>query len=140
MSPDPKDPTERLADIKNAAALLLKGGSLISEPCVQCGGVQVRFKETVTCVNCGIREKISKTEIVENRQDKVISITKPELMRTGLEPVAIIIQDKILDLAKEIKGENHLDAQEQKADVIERYLEILKKLRTLMEVRESPNG
>ena len=134
MSADPNDPTERLADIKNAAALILKGGSLISEPCVKCGGVQVKFKETVTCVNCGVRQKISKTEMVENRQDNVVSITKPELMRSGLKPVAIIIQDKILDLAHEIKGEKQLDAQEQKANLIERYLEILKKLRTLTEV------
>ena len=134
MSADHNDPTERLADIKNAAALILKGGSLISEPCAKCGGVQVKFKETVTCVNCGIRQKISKTEMVENRQDNVVSITKPELMRSGLKPVAIIIQDKILDLAQEIKGEKQLDAQEQKANLIERYLEILKKLRTLTEV------
>jgi UPF0148 protein len=134
MSADPNDPTERLADIKNAAALILKGGSLISEPCAKCGGVQVKFKETVTCVNCGVRQKISKTEMVENRQDNVVSITKPELMRSGLKPVAIIIQDKILDLAQEIKGEKQLDAQEQKANLIERYLEILKKLRTLTEV------
>jgi len=134
MSADPNDPTERLADIKNAAALLLKGGSLISEPCAKCGGVQVKFKETVTCVNCGVRQKISKTEMVENRQDNVVSITKPELMRSGLKPVAIIIQDKILDLAHEIKGEKRLDTQEQKANLIERYLEILKKLRTLTEV------
>jgi UPF0148 protein len=134
MSADPNDPTERLADIKNAAALILKGGSLISEPCVKCGGVQVKFKETVTCVNCGVRQKVSKTEMVQNRQDNVVSITKPELMRSGLKPVAIIIQDKILDLAHEIKGEKQLDAQEQKANLIERYLEILKKLRTLTEV------
>ena len=134
MSADPNDPTERLADIKNAAALILKGGSLISEPCVKCGGVQVKFKETVTCVNCGVMQKISKTEMVQNRQDNVVSITKPELMRSGLKPVAIIIQDKILDLAQEIKGEKQLDAQEQKANLIERYLEILKKLRTLTEV------
>ena len=72
--------------------------------------------------------------MVENRQDNGVSITKPELMRSGLKPVAIIIQDKILDLAQEIKGEKHLDAQEQKANLIERYLEILKKLRTLTEV------
>jgi UPF0148 protein len=134
MSADPNDPTERLADIKNAAALILKGGSLISEPCVKCGGVQVKFKETVTCVNCGVKQKISKTEMVQNRQDNVVSITKPELMRSGLKPVAIIIQDKILDLAQEIKGEKQLDAQEQRANLIERYLEILKKLRTLTEV------
>jgi UPF0148 protein len=134
MSADPNNPTERLADIKNAAALLLKGGSLISEPCSKCGGVQVKFKETVTCVNCGVRQKISRTEMVENKQDKVVSITQPELMRSGLKPVAIIIQDKIMDLALEIKGETHLDSQEQKANLIERYLEILKKLRTLTEV------
>ena len=120
--------------IRSAASALLRGGTLVSDPCSKCGGVQVKFKETVTCVNCGVRQKISKTEMVQNRQDNVVSITKPELMRSGLKPVAIIIQDKILDLAQEIKGEKQLDAQEQKANLIERYLEILKKLRTLTEV------
>ncbi|MGZ5550694.1 MAG: Sjogren's syndrome/scleroderma autoantigen 1 family protein, partial [Nitrososphaeraceae archaeon] len=32
-------------NIKSAADLLLKGGTLLSSSCAKCGGVQVRYKE-----------------------------------------------------------------------------------------------
>ncbi|HEY6885798.1 MAG TPA: Sjogren's syndrome/scleroderma autoantigen 1 family protein, partial [Nitrososphaeraceae archaeon] len=63
MSSESKDRVDKSADIKNAAALLLKGGSLLSEPCGRCGGLQVKFKEKTICVNCG------------NKQDTTIKST-----------------------------------------------------------------
>jgi uncharacterized Zn finger protein (UPF0148 family) len=41
------------AKLKEAASLLTKGGTLIDEPCDSCNGVQVRFRNKVTCINCG---------------------------------------------------------------------------------------
>ena len=32
---------------------MLKGGTLVSEPCEKCGGVQVRLADRVSCINCG---------------------------------------------------------------------------------------
>ena len=44
-------------NIKGAADLLLKGGTLLSTSCVKCGGVQVRYKEETVCVSCGRKIK-----------------------------------------------------------------------------------
>ena len=46
--------------IKNAAELLTRGASLINEACPKCRGVQVKFKEVITCINCGHEQKRSK--------------------------------------------------------------------------------
>lgn len=51
MSADDKDRDS--AKLKEAASLLTKGGTLIDEPCNLCNGVQVRFRNKVTCINCG---------------------------------------------------------------------------------------
>ena len=51
MSADDKDRDS--AKLKEAASLLTKGGTLIDEPCDLCKGVQVRFRNKVTCINCG---------------------------------------------------------------------------------------
>jgi uncharacterized Zn finger protein (UPF0148 family) len=51
MSADDKDRDS--AKLKEAASLLTKGGTLIDEPCDLCNGVQVRFRNKVTCINCG---------------------------------------------------------------------------------------
>jgi uncharacterized Zn finger protein (UPF0148 family) len=51
MSTDEKDRDS--SKLKEAASLLTKGGTLISEPCDLCSGVQVKFRNKVTCINCG---------------------------------------------------------------------------------------
>ena len=51
MSADDKDRDS--AKLKEAASLLTKGGTLTDEPCDLCNGVQVRFRNKVTCINCG---------------------------------------------------------------------------------------
>ena len=58
-------------NIKNAADLLLKGGTLLSSSCDNCGGVQIRFKENIVCVNCGRKVKeINSTQIEEAKIKK----------------------------------------------------------------------
>ncbi|MDQ3839258.1 MAG: hypothetical protein M3297_08320 [Thermoproteota archaeon] len=51
MSADDKERDS--SKLKEAASLLTKGGTLINEPCELCNGVQVRFRNNVTCINCG---------------------------------------------------------------------------------------
>src|SRR5918993_4179392 len=58
-------------NIKSAADLLLKGGTLLSNSCENCGGVQVRFKENIVCVSCGRKVKeISVTQMEEEQKKK----------------------------------------------------------------------
>ena len=37
--------------LKDAASLLLKGATLLNEPCPSCAGVQVRFQNKNICIN-----------------------------------------------------------------------------------------
>jgi UPF0148 protein len=129
MSAESKDVSDKSSDIKNAAALLLKGGSLISEPCSECGGVQVRFKENIICVNCRNKQSISKhfnSNTIQNKRPPVTPTS--ERVQVEIGPVRFIIQDKILMLASEIRDETDLAIQKQKADLMDTYLRILQKL------------
>jgi uncharacterized Zn finger protein (UPF0148 family) len=63
-------------NIKSAADLLLKGGTLLSNSCENCGGVQVRFKEIIICASCGRKIKeINGKEIEEEKKKKGTSIS-----------------------------------------------------------------
>ncbi|HYZ51248.1 MAG TPA: Sjogren's syndrome/scleroderma autoantigen 1 family protein [Nitrososphaeraceae archaeon] len=130
MTTEPKEPPDKSADIKNAAALLLKGGSLISEPCSECGGVQVKFKDSIICVNCRKKrsiEKQSNSDITQNERPTVIPLNS-ERVEVEIAPARFIIQDKILMLASQIRDECDLAALKQKADLMDTYLDILQKL------------
>jgi uncharacterized Zn finger protein (UPF0148 family) len=112
--------------IKSAASLLVKGGTLTSEACPKCGGVQVRFADKTTCINCGNESKASapqKTEPVK---------AAPVQGSTGLASTASLIEEKIGLLAAEIRSESDISAQKLKADLLESYLRILEKTKSLM--------
>jgi UPF0148 protein len=137
MSAESKDAPDKSADIKNAAALLLKGGSLISEPCNECGGVQVRFKENIICVNCRNKQSITKHSNSTTVQNKRPTITpNSESVQIEIGPARFIIQDKILMLASEIRDETDLAIQKQKADLMDTYLRILQKLDLIISTRQ----
>ena len=132
MSSDSKDRVDKSADIKNAAALLLKGGSLISEPCSKCGGVQVKFNEKISCVNCGNRQNIPKiNHHTTSYGEEYIPLDKYGTSQLHLEPVEFIIREKILILSREIKDEKDLVIQKQKADLIDVYVRIVERIRVL---------
>ena len=134
MSSDSKDRLDKSADIKNAAALLLKGGSLISEPCSKCGGVQVKFKENISCVNCGNRQNIPKmNQHTTASGEEYIPLDKDGTSQLHLEPVEFIIREKILILSRDIKDEKDLVIQKQKADLIDVYVRIVERIRVLRE-------
>jgi UPF0148 protein len=134
MSSDSKDRVDKSADVKNAAALLLKGGSLISEPCSKCGGVQVKFKENISCVNCGNRQNIPKmNHHTSASREEYIPSDKDGTSQLHLESVEFIIREKILILSREIKDEEDLVLQKQKADLIHVYVRIIERIRALRE-------
>jgi uncharacterized Zn finger protein (UPF0148 family) len=58
------------SNIKSAADLILKGGTLLSNSCENCGGVQVRFKENIVCVSCGRKVKEINVKQIEEEQQQ----------------------------------------------------------------------
>lgn len=142
------------SNIKSAADLLLKGGTLLSDSCAKCGGVQVRYKEDILCVSCGRKIKESTyndvvTQQIEDKekdlqeqqnsiQDSDLSSKKKEYQGPTVFdsriPYAIstkIITDKINFLITTIETEDDILIQNTKLDLISKYLEILDKLKII---------
>lgn len=113
--------------IRSAASLLVKGGTLTSEACKKCGGVQVRFAEKTTCINCGNEENAGAQQKAEPEKAPMAHGS------AGLASVASIMEEKIALLATAIKSESDVSAQRQKVDLLESYLRILEKVKNLMD-------
>ena len=103
-----------IGKIKSAASILLKGGTLVSEQCQKCGGVQVRFGGKTVCINCGEEKKEEKPTLQPAESD-----------------AAGIIERKIKEIVSEIADEKDPIIQKQKADLLETYLRILEKMNNL---------
>ena len=135
-------------NIKSAADLLLKGGTLLSSSCAKCGGVQVRYKEETVCVSCGrkIKEMSNETQQIEEEQQKQQqqqhSIQDSNLSKESKVPTIFdahitnisytkIIIDKINFLISTLENENDILIQNTTLDLISKYLEVLDKLKTI---------
>lgn len=82
MSADDKDRDS--AKLKEAASLLTKGGTLIDEPCDLCKGVQVRFRNKVTCINCGNeKNQFEKSDAGQREEQQLQQVHLREGSRTS---------------------------------------------------------
>jgi uncharacterized Zn finger protein (UPF0148 family) len=113
---------ENSSRIKSAAAALLKGGTLVSEQCEKFGGVQVRFADKVTCINCG-----------NESQPGAAAKKEEKAPPAGMGSAAATIEAKISALVQELQNEQDTAVQKQKAELLELYLRILEKMRNLGE-------
>lgn len=103
----------------DAASLLVRGGSLIGESCPDCSGVQIKFKDKVICVNCG-----------KNRS--AVSLEKEDSQPlSDLLKIENLINNRIGCLLMDMKSQDDLLVENQRADLIETYLRIIKKIRRL---------
>lgn len=114
--------------IKTGASLLANGGTLTSEPCHICSGVQVRLGDKITCINCGNEVDTGGGTQPKAERDKAV----PARRSAVLTSTASLIEEKIALLASEIRIENDISMQKQKAELLERYLGILEKTKNLI--------
>ncbi len=122
---------ENVSRIKKGASLLASGGTLTSEPCPRCKGVQVRLRDKITCINCGNEANTDVARLQAEREQEQEKAT-PARRSTGLTSAASMIEEKIALLASEIRVEHDVSMQRQKAELLERYLGILEKTRSLI--------
>ena len=115
--------------IKTGASLLASGGTLTSVPCPKCSGVQVRLGDKITCINCGNEVNTGGGTQTKVELDKAV----PPQSSVVLTSAASLIEEKIALLASEIRAENDISMQKQKAELLERYLGILEKTKNLIE-------
>ena len=138
-------------NIKSAADLLLKGGTLLSNSCENCGGVQVRFKENIVCVSCGRKIKeISITQMEEEQKKKSTSNNNSDSGLSNEMEVQSNSDDggsssngsddrlltyekviflKITLLITSLENERDILIQNTKLDLISKYLDVLDKLK-----------
>jgi uncharacterized Zn finger protein (UPF0148 family) len=124
--------------IKTGASLLASGGTLTSEPCHKCNGVQVRLGDKITCINCGNEVNIARggggggggarDTPTKAERDEALPLRRTAVLTSA----ASLIEEKIALLASEIRAENDISTQRQKAELLERYLGILEKTKNLI--------
>ena len=69
---------DNVSRIKTGASLLASGGTLTSEPCHKCGGVQVRLGEKITCINCGNEVNTARTQPKAEREEAAVAWRQSE--------------------------------------------------------------
>jgi UPF0148 protein len=101
---------------KKAVDLLLKGATLLAEPCPYCKGVRVMNDGNALCVSCG-REP-DQTKVVEEKPKEVVPAN----------PILDSMNKKLAELTKELEAEKDHEKQQQILKSINALLETVQKL------------
>lgn len=102
---------------KKAVELLLKGATLLADPCPYCSGVRVMKDGNALCVSCG--KYPEKSNVVEP--------TPPEPKHQS-NPILVSLNTKLEELTKDLQAEKDLEKQQQILKSINALIETMKKL------------
>jgi uncharacterized Zn finger protein (UPF0148 family) len=129
--------------IKQGAYYLLRGGTLLSEPCKKCGNLQIKYKEDVICMNCQHLEQESteqqKTPVNNIETKKEIDYLRIEEDKRALntfEDIHVIlsqVENQIFQALVKFNREQNATASPKK---YKKYLEIVQtSLKTIEMIR-----
>ena len=107
---------------KKAVEMLLKGASLLSEPCPYCKGVRVMKEGHALCVNCGKEPQIKP-------QDESGIPIKDSKKQSQVDSTLNILEQKLQNLSKELEKEKDHEKQQQILQSINSLVEIIAKLK-----------
>lgn len=93
--------------------MLLKGATLLAEPCPYCKGVRVMKDGNALCVSCG--KEPDQTVVEQQKADQKTS------------PLLDSLNKKLDDLAKQLESEKDLERQQQILKSINSLLETIQK-------------
>ena len=105
---------------KKAVEMLLKGATLLTEPCPYCKGVRVMKEGNALCVNCGRTPK--KSQIIKTKKG-----TKKEKTSTSIK----ILEKKLETLSKELEQESDHEKQHKILKSINSLIDTIAKLKSL---------
>lgn len=105
---------------KKAIEMLLKGATLVSEPCPYCKGVRVIKNGHALCINCG-----KEPEIKENKKSSNLSKDEIQTKRSSLD----VLEKKLENLSKELEEERNHEQQQHILKSINSLVEIITKLK-----------
>ena len=136
---DKKIEANSTTGMKLAADILTKGGILVKEPCDDCNGVQVKFKNELRCVNCG-RVKVISEQKEFTKKPNVTAIncsdskehvirSQGNLLNLEIETICIArVKNRLLELINDIEKDEVKAEELTRAQLINTYLQILEKL------------
>jgi uncharacterized Zn finger protein (UPF0148 family) len=109
-------------NLKNGAEFLLKGGTLLSEPCEKCNGIQIKKNDEIKCIICGntISPSTNKTKEIE----KIVEFDYGNKM---VEKIG----NRLQELITGIGSDKNLAEEEQRLRVIDNYIILLEKIKLL---------
>ena len=100
---------------KKAIEMLLKGATLLAEPCPYCKGVRVMKDGHALCISCGKEPEKSKVSTPESPS------------KSSLE----ILEQKMATLSNDLKEEKDPQKQQQILNSIKSVVELIEKLKKL---------
>jgi len=109
-------------NLKNGAEFLLKGGTLLSEPCEKCSGIQIKKNDEIKCIICG--NTISASAIKTKEIEKIVEFDHGNKM---VEKIGMRLQELITGIG----SDKNLAEEEQRLRVIDNYLLLLEKIKLL---------
>lgn len=101
--------------IKQGAYYLLRGGTLLSEPCKKCGNLQIKFKGEILCMYCQLEKKkedppniIDESNIpitdINNDEDEVKDLVMDDKFGTKIETKVVLdeIESRLVKTISEL--------------------------------------
>ena len=117
--------------LKDAAESLLKGGTLLSEPCAKCSGIQVKKNNETKCIICG-----NKTSNETQEPEKDLSRLDQLNYKDSIN---VKIGNRLAELIGKIGTNTNLIEEEQILRVIGYYIKILEKSNFITEILRLSN-
>ena len=113
--------------LSNAASLLLKGAAILQDPCLNCNGVQIKYKNQNICVQCDQVTTPSGKQVSKKPTSKkeVKKSTKKSL--TDSSTYTTILHNKINEILQLLDNESDLDKQLKLLSLIQQYVELIEK-------------
>src|SRR5574342_604198 len=93
-------------NLKDAAEFLLKGGTLLSEPCKKCSGIQVRKNNETKCIICG-----NKTSV--ETQERAKDLSNSDHLNHA-DSINVRIGNRLAELIDKIGTDTNLIEEEQR--------------------------
>jgi uncharacterized Zn finger protein (UPF0148 family) len=109
-------------NMKNAAEFLVKGGTLLSEPCEKCSGIQVKKNDEIKCIICG-----NTISPADNKTKEIEKIVEFDYGNKMVEKIGKRLQELITGIG----SDKNLAEEEQRLRVIDTYIIILEKIKLL---------
>jgi uncharacterized Zn finger protein (UPF0148 family) len=136
--------------VKKGADFLLKGGTLLSEPCKICNGLLIKYKGDILCLNCQrptpnqdklentsgkIFEENEKEEMMRQKsfdkdnKNRIYDSEEKENYKDLLLQIDETITKKIVDINKLIYMEEDTNKQKNNLKTLYLYLKIMDRIK-----------